>query len=205
MFPVGQKQQIRAELRELACRNTFDAEKKALAKFETALGAARSRVLCDKLSLVKSVARPLAEAWQKLKAGESVDPALLEIDHLDRFHRLHTAAELIRAAAGGDAKALKKLTRLEAAAQEEHDRINAALEKLAGITPAGEAAEPLSLAAELEAAIAGNFARSSAAAEAKPADPGQLQNEYLNAGLLAPEALEESFRRFDAACAKLRS
>lgn len=197
--------EIRAELRELACRNTFDAEKKALAKFETALGAARSRVLCDKLSLVKSVARPLAEAWQKLKAGESVDPALLEIDHLDRFHRLHTAAELIRAAAGGDAKALKKLTRLEAAAQEEHDRINAALEKLAGITPAGEAAEPLSLAAELEAAIAGNFARSSAAAEAKPADPGQLQNEYLNAGLLAPEALEESFRRFDAACTKLRS
>ena len=197
--------EIRAELRELACRNTFDAEKKALAKFETALGAARSRVLCDKLSLVKSVARPLAEAWQKLKAGESVDTALLEIDHLDRFHRLHTAAELIRAAAGGDAKALKKLTRLEAAAQEEHNRINAALEKLAGITPAGEAAEPLSLAAELEAAIAGNFARSSAAAEAKPADPGQLQNEYLNAGLLAPEALEESFRRFDAACAKLRS
>lgn len=196
--------EIRAELRELACRNTFDAEKQALAKFETALGAARNRALCDKLSLVKSVARPLAEAWQKLKTGEAVDLSLLEIDQLDRFHRLHTAAELIRAASGGDAKALKKLSRLEAAAQEEHDRINAALEKLAGITPGGENAAPLSLAAELEAAIAGNFAKSSAAAEEKPADPDRLQSEYLNAGLLAPEALEESFRRFDAACAKLR-
>lgn len=195
--------EIRTELRELACRNTFDAEKKALAKFEAALGSARSRQLSDRLSLVKSVARPLAEVWQALKSGETVDPEKLEIDHLDRFHRLHTAAELIRAAAGGDAKALKKLSRLEAAAQEEHDRINAALEKLAGITPAGEAAAPLSLAAELEAAIAGNFAKSSAAAEAKPADPGQLLNEYLNAGLLAPEPLEESFRRFDAAYAKL--
>ena len=28
-------------------------------------------------------------------------------------------------------------------------------------------------------------------------------SEYLNAGLLAPEPLEESFRRFDAAYAKL--
>ena len=195
--------EIRAELRELACRNTFDAEKKALAKFDAALGAARSRALNDKLALVKSVARPLAQAWEQLKSGGTVDLALLDSDHLDRFHRLHTAAELIRAAAGGDEKALKKLSRLELSAQEEHDRINAALEKLAGITPAGQETAPLSLAAELEAAIAGNFAKSSAAAEEKPADPGRLLNEYLNAGLLAPEALEKSFRRFDAAYAGL--
>ena len=67
-----------------------------------------------------------------------------------------------------------------------------------------EAAPALDLAAELQAAIAGNFAKSSARAVEKVVDPKQLLSEYLNTGLVDAETLERSFERFDNAYGKLR-
>ncbi len=196
---------IRGELRELACRNTFELERRTFERFEKALAAARGRVLTDKLALVKSVARPLAAAFDALKRGDAVEEAALQIENLERFPKLHSAAALIRSAAGGDAKAAEKLDRAVAAARVEHDRICAALEKLVGVEDGSTAMKPeVSLADELQAAIAGNFMRSDAKAVEKSVDPKQLLAEYLNAGLLGERELEASFERFDRAYGKLR-
>ena len=117
-------------------------------------------------------------------------------DDLAKFSKLRTAAKYIAAKRTGDAAAAEKLDKALAASRSEHERILSALEdKDSGQT------EALSLAAELEAAILGNFASAQAAARKKEskADPRQLMTDYLNAGLLPAEELEESFRRFDAA------
>ena len=98
-----------------------------------------------------------------------------------------------------DAQALDKLNRQLAAAQAEHDRICSELEKLSG----AQAAEEDNLAAALEAAIMGNFAKAEAKAAAQAVDPNKLASEYLNAGLLLPDDLEASFARFDAAMSNL--
>ena len=65
--------------------------------------------------------------------------------------------------------------------------------------------DALALAAELTAAIAGNFAASSAhESRPKSIDPKQLLAEFANAGLLERDALEASFERFDNAYGKIR-
>lgn len=197
--------EIQRELRELACRRTFDQEKKACARFEQALSGARKRVLVDKLTLAKTVARPLAAAFSALKRGETVDEASLAVEHLDRFGKLNSAAQLLKSAIAGDAKALEKLEKQAVAAEADQNRICSELEKLVGVKQEPEEAAPaLDLAAELQAAIAGNFAKSSARAVEKVVDPKQLLSEYLNTGLVDAETLERSFERFDNAYGKLR-
>ena len=189
----------------MACRRTFDQEKKACARFEQALSGARKRVLVDKLTLAKTVARPLAAAFSALKRGETVDEASLAVEHLDRFGKLNSAAQLLKSAIAGDAKALERLEKQAAAAEADQNRICSELEKLVGVKQEPEEAAPaLDLAAELQAAIAGNFAKSSARAVEKVVDPKQLLSEYLNTGLVDAETLERSFERFDNAYGKLR-
>lgn len=201
---------IRRELRELSCRKTYPAEIKAGERFEAALGAARTRVLSDKLTLAKSVARSLAAAWEEVKSGAVLEEGRLAVENLDRFPKLSAAAQLIGQVAAGDEKAKEKLEKSFDSAMHEHKRICSELEKLVGIE-AEEEAKPaaddaLSLAAELTAAIAGNFAASNARAEArnKVVDPKQLLSEFVGAGLLEAADLEASFERFDRAYGKVR-
>lgn len=202
---------IRRELKELGCRKTFQSEIKAGERFEAALAAARGRQLTDKLTLAKSVARALAAAWADVKANGTLEEGRLAIENLDRFPKLASAAKLIGEAAAGDEKAKEKLAKAFDNAAEERGRITAALEKLVGIeskeeTAASAANDAMSLAAELTAAIAGNFAASNARAEAreKTLDPKQLLAEFASAGLLEADALEAAFERFDNAYAKVR-
>lgn len=200
---------IRRELKELGCRKTFQQEIKAGEKFENALAAARSRVIADKLTLAKSIARSLASAWEEVKAGTPLAEGRLAIDHLDRFPKLAAAAALIGQAAAGDDKAKAKLLKSFESAAAEHKRIISELEKLVGIESPGESKpavdDALALAAELTAAIAGNFAASSAhESRPKSIDPKQLLAEFANAGLLERDALEASFERFDNAYGKIR-
>ena len=182
---------------------------KAGEKFENALAAARSRVIADKLTLAKSIARSLASAWEEVKAGTPLAEGRLAIDHLDRFPKLAAAAALIGQAAAGDDKAKAKLLKSFESAAAEHKRIISELEKLVGIESPGESKpavdDALALAAELTAAIAGNFAASSAhESRPKSIDPKQLLAEFANAGLLERDALEASFERFDNAYGKIR-
>lgn len=202
---------IRRELRELGCRKTFQSEIKAGERFEAAATAARGRQLTDKLTLAKTVARALAAAWADVKANGTLEEGKLAVENLDRFPKLASAAKLIGEAASGDEKAKEKLAKAFDNAAEERGRITAELEKLVGIESKEAAASPaaadaMSLAAELTAAIAGNFAASSARAEAreKTLDPKQLLAEFASAGLLEADALEAAFERFDNAYAKVR-
>jgi len=202
---------IRRELRELGCRKTFQSEIKAGDRFEAALTAARGRQLTDKLTLSKTVARALAAVWEEVKANGTLEEGKLAVENLDRFPKLASAAKLIGEAASGDEKAKEKLARSLENAAEERGRITAELEKLVGIeskeeTAASAANDAMSLAAELTAAIAGNFAASSARAEAreKTLDPKQLLAEFASAGLVEADALEAAFERFDNAYAKVR-
>jgi len=202
---------IRRELKELGCRKTFQSEIKAGERFESAITAARSRQLTDKLTLAKNVACSLASAWEEVKANGTLEEGRLAIEHLDRFPKLAAAAKLIGEAAAGDEKAKEKLAKSFENAAEERDRVTSALEKLVGIESKEEAAasaanDAMSLAAELTAAIAGNFAASNARAEARErtVDPKQLLAEFVNAGLLEADALEASFERFDNAYGKVR-
>lgn len=190
--PAGnaRAKEIREELRSLACRNTFAAERAAFDKFEKAMDAYRKQEKANMLGQLKTFAMSIALAM----ADDSLE--LPAEDDLAKFSKLRTAAKYIAAKRTGDAAAAEKLDKALAASRSEHERILSALEdKDSGQT------EALSLAAELEAAILGNFASAQAAARKKEskADPRQLMTDYLNAGLLPAEELEESFRRFDAA------
>ena len=112
---------------------------------------------------------------------------------------LSSAAKLIAAAVDGDAKALEKLNRQISGARQEHERICSELEKLSG----AQESDSDNLAAALQAAIMGNFAKDEARAAAQAIDPNKLASEYLNAGVLPSEELEASFSRFDAAMSRV--
>ena len=201
---------IRSELRELGCRNTFDAEKKAFEKCERALAAFRSRALTDKLALLHAVGSAAAKLYDRIRNGEEVEDGAFEIEYLDRFPRLHNAVALMKSARSGDAKALEKLGRQVENARHEHERVIAELEKIVGISSSSQTAsspvdDAAALAAELAAAIAGNFGSGSVkAVSARPSDPKQLLTEYLAAGLLPEEEFAASIARFEAAYGKVR-
>lgn len=201
---------IRRELRDLGCRKTCRDEIKAGERFETALASSRAQLLLSKLALAKSVARALASAWECVKSGAGLEAGRLAIEGLEHFPKLSVAAQLIGQAATGDERAKEKLEKAFVSAMREHKRICSQLENLVGIEPAA-AGNPvpddaLSLAAELTAAIADNFAASNtrSGARNKLADPKQLLSEFADAGLLEEADLEDSFARFERAYAKLR-
>ena len=184
-------------MQELDCRETAADSRKASETFDAALSETRKKETRAKGDLGREVARELAAAADKLLAGEKFEftaPAAAEM-----FPKLASAAKLIASALEGDTKSAEKLNRQIAAARAEHERICSELEKLAG----AQENEEENLAAALEAAIMGNFAKDEAKAAAQKIDPNKLASEYLNAGLLPGDELESSFARFDAAMSKL--
>ena len=194
---MGRAREIKERLQELDCRETAGAVRKASQAFDAALAESRKKETRAKGDLGREVARELALAVDKLLAGEKFEfapPAAAEV-----FPKLSSAAKLIAAALGGDAKALEKLNRQIAAARQEHERICGELEKLSG----AQESEADNLAAALQAAIMGNFAKDEARAAAQAIDPNKLASEYLNAGILPSEELEASYSRFDAAMSRV--
>jgi hypothetical protein len=194
---TGRAREIKDRLAELDSRETAAAVKTAVAKFENALKETRKQETRAKGDLVREVARDISAAAEKALKGETFEftpPAAAEM-----FPKLSSAAKLIADILAGDTKSVEKLNRHLTAAGAEHDRICSELEKLSG----KEEPEEENLAAVLQAAIMGNFAKAEAKAAAQAIDPNKLASEYLNAGLLLPEALEASFVRFDAAMSKL--
>ena len=194
---MGRAREIKERLQELDCRETAGAVRKASQAFDAALAESRKKETRAKGDLGREVARELALAVDKLLAGEKFEfapPAAAEV-----FPKLSSAAKLIAAALGGDARALEKLNRQIAAARQEHERICGELEKLSG----AQESEADNLAAAVQAAIMGNFAKDEARAAAQAIDPNKLASEYLNAGILPSEELEASYSRFDAAMSRV--
>ena len=194
---MGRAREIKERLQKLDCRETAGAVRKASQAFDAALAESRKKETRAKGDLGREVARELALAVDKLLAGEKfefVPPAAAEV-----FPKMSSAAKLIATALGGDARALEKLNRQIAAARQEHERICGELEKLSG----AQESEADNLAAALQAAIMGNFAKDEARAAAQAIDPNKLASEYLNAGILPSEELEASYSRFDAAMSRV--
>ena len=185
--------EIREEFHKLSCRATMAAEKAALDKFGTAFEIAKRREKESLFEQLESLAMQVASAWKNNEIP------LPEDSVLEKYPKLRNAAKLIKSLREGDSAAGEKLDKLAVSARSEHERIILALESLS----AEKQLEPVSLAAELEAAILCNFAAAEAAERKKKntATPKQLQSEYLNAGLLPEEELQASFKRFAAAFA----
>ena len=194
---LSRSREIREKLRELDCRNTAEEARKAAAKFDAALAETRKQENRAKGDMGREAARAIAEALDRVLAGEKFEftpPATTEM-----FPKLAGAAKLIAAVLADEPKALEKLNRQVASARQERERICAELEKLAG----KPAEEEENLAAALQAAIMGNFAKEEAKEAAKAIDPDKLASEFLNAGAVPSAELEASFLRFDAAMSKL--
>ena len=189
---LSRAQEIREEFHKLSCRATITLERAVLDKFGKALESARRKEKETLFEQLKALAMQVAAAYKDAECALP-DDAVLE-----KFARLRSAAKLIAGIRSGDESCGDKLEKQIASARSEHARIISALEDMG----AERQQEPLSLAAELEAAILGNFASVQAAErKKKTADPRQLKQEFLNAGLLPADELEESFRRFEAAFA----
>jgi|GEM_PF-916282 len=194
---LSRSREIREKLRELDCRNTAEEARKAAAKFDAALAETRKQENRAKGDMGREAARAVAEALDRVLAGEKFEftpPATAEM-----FPKLAGTAKLIAAVLADEPKALEKLNRQVASARQERERICAELEKLAG----KPAEEEENLAAALQAAIMGNFAKEEAREAAKAIDPDKLASEFLNAGAVPSAELEASFLRFDAAMSKL--
>ena len=174
--------EIRSELENNGCRNTRDLERRAINTFDKALNAARRAGMGDRLNAFLSAARRLAAA---VAAGERPEPG----DYAD-FPRLTAALNSYLA---GDTA---KLERHYASSRREYQRIISELEKLSDPAPAASGAD--SLAAELQAAILGNFAREEAMAARRNISPEKLYDEFRSGGLLPSEELEATFSCFEA-------
>ena len=194
---LSRSREIREKLQFLDCRNTAEEARKAAAKFDAALAETRKQENRAKGDMGREAARAVAEALDRVLAGEKFEftpPATTEM-----FPKLAGAAKLIAAVLADEPKALEKLNRQVASARQERERICAELEKLAG----KPAEEEENLAAALQAAIMGNFAKEEAREAARAIDPDKLASEFLNAGVIPSAELEAFFLRFDAAMGKL--
>lgn len=180
--------EIREELRTLACRTTFDAEKQAMHRFDRAVAERRGRENLTRFDSFRNTARAVAAAYQAVRSGaELPEPP----PDLARFPKLEQAFQII------EAGELDRLNQLMAAAAADQQRIIA---ELTG-NPAGNPA-PQSLAAELEAAILGNFARKEAGAAARTVDPNRLLTEFIATGLRPAAELETALSDFERAFQK---
>ena len=195
--------EIRRRLDELNTRNTAAAEHAAFDAFDRALDAARSKEAGEKFALCCETVSELARRNAMREAGEALPEEA--VANLELFPKAGQFARLLTAAAAGDAKAAEKIGRHFTAARAEYSEIVGEMEALAGIGGGAEAkSEPLSLAAELEAAITGNFARAEAkSAGKKKSTPAELRQRFLSAGVLPAVEFEEFRRRFEAAAEKL--
>ena len=186
--------EIRARLRELACRETRNAEQTVLRRFDEALDTARQEEQRERERNSDAVAMELADVLAAWRAGET--PEVPPPEKFAGYAKLQTFAAALSAAVSGDGKAAEKVEKLVSAARSERERICSELEKLAGT---GKSEAPvLDLAQELQAAMLGNFGKG-ARDERASADPHRLCAEFAAAGVVPPEELRAFQERFAAA------
>lgn len=188
--------EIREELRNLSCRDTRSAEENALRDFDKALDEFRRNEQRKKEESSDEIAMSLALCLSAWKNGETPEVPLAE--NFAGFAKLQTAAALLGSAINGDAKAAEKLEKHIISARKERQEICDELDILAGNGKKADA--PVDLASELQAAMLGNFGKSSPAANS-PAkrDPRQLCAAFAACGVIPADELSELQQRFNAA------
>ena len=169
---------IREEFAALNCRKLAGAMEKAESDFATARKAAEKAAGKTRWKDFVSAAR---EAARLLGDSSAEIP-----ETLAKFPKLKQSAEAARAE---DPAAWKKLS---AHAERECARIVAEAEALTG--GGKDKAKPADLAAELEAAIMGNFARREAEAQQPKRTLDDLRREFMTLAALPPETLETALR-----------
>lgn len=188
--------EIKEELRNISCRETRFDEQKVWQKFEAALAKVREAERQKRIAASGDAVLELAALYSKFLAGEAVE--LPEDGSWSAFPKLQSFAVLLSAAVSGDAKAAEKLAKQSAAALAEREAICAKLEKLAGNKSDDAADQPLSLAMELEAAMMGNFGKSSAKSAMPVEDPKVLAADFAACGIVPVEKLAGLQARVDA-------
>ena len=187
--------EIKAQLAANACRNTADAERKAIAAYEKALASSREVELKKEFLVFIDKAKLVAQAAQKAIAKEEFDVASLP--DCEAFARLQLAVrQLSELASGGDVEKFKKQLQANAVQRE---KVIADLELVVG---ADKQNNNVSLAQELEAAIFGNFAKAQAV-ERKPREAQYYINAFMACGATLPEEFDSELDRFQANLAKL--
>ena len=194
---LARTREIKDELRNLSCRETRFDEQKVWQKFESSLAKVREAERQKRLAASGDAVTELAALYSKFLAGETIQ--LPEDGIWTAFPKLQAFAALLSSAVSGDAKAAEKLAKQSAAALIERENICAKLEKLAGNKSGNSNDEPLSLAMELEAAMMGNFGKSSAKSSASEEDPKVLVADFAACGIVPAEKLAGLQARVDAA------
>ncbi len=170
--------EIRRRFDELGCRRLSGAMSKAERSFSDALREAEKQLQAERWEAYRTAARAASELLN--------DPAAPVPEQVMKFPRLAASIELARAAAG-DEKAAGQWKKQLARNESECARITAAAATVNGEVRHGGASGDL--AAELQAAIMGNFARREAEASRPRADLASLRREFMSLGALPAEAL----------------
>jgi hypothetical protein len=187
--------EIKAQLAENNCRNTFEAERKAIASFEKVLASSKELELKKEFVVFVEKAKVVSDIAKKAIAKEEFDVATLP--DCSSFARLQLAVrQLGELAQGGDIEKFKKQLQANAV---QRDKVIADLELVVGVENSNA---NFSLAQELEAAILGNFAKAQAA-ERKPREAQYYINAFISCGLTLPEDFALELDRFQANLAKL--
>jgi len=173
MAGAARARAIRDEFAALNCRKLTELMEKAEERFSLARKKAEKTAGANRWKEFVSAARAAA----KLVA----DPAAEIPEELSKFPKLKQSLEAARA------EDKTQWNKLAAHAEKECERIVAEAEKLRG---GAENAPALDLAAELQAAITGNFARREAEARKPKRSPDDLRREFMNLGALPSEKLE---------------
>jgi len=169
---------IREEFAALNCRKLAGAMEKAENDFAAARREAEKAAGKTRWKEFVAASR---------EASRLIGDTAAEIpETLEKFPKLKQSVEAARA---GDDAAWKKLS---AHAEKECARIVAEAEALRG--KGRDKAPAADLAAELQAAIMGNFARREAEAQKPKRTPDDLRREFMTLGALPPETLEAALQ-----------
>ena len=169
---------ILRRLDELNCRKFAAAAEKAERQYASARRAAEKQLQNARWGAYMEAARRASEL---LAAPEEPIP-----EAVAAFPKLASSLELARAAAVGDEKAAQQWKKLLANNEKECARISGEAEILAGKNSHNA---PADLAAELQAAILGNFARRESEARHPKTTPAELRREFMALGALPADAL----------------
>lgn len=170
--------EIRRRFDELRCRKLAAAMEQAESRFDKALRDAEKSAAAERWTLYADAIRSAARLLDNTDAIP---------ENVAAFPKLAASVELARQAASGDEKAAAQWKKHLAAAEKECARLLAEAEKLAGKN--AEAA-PVDLAAELQAAIMGNFARKEAESRQVKSTPQTLRKEFMALGALPAAQVE---------------
>ncbi len=193
--------ELKGQLRELNCHHLSDLEDKASQAFERRLAEEKRKFNADKLAIYKNHAETVARHYEQFLLDRSLDLSAIANLDLSMFAGLDNAVKLL---CGNDEKCCRKLEKQLEENRKNVKRICEELEKLAGGEPKKQPDSADALAAELAAAIAGNFAVGPVTVKKVKIDPNDLIEEYFRIGILPSEDLESSLLVIEKAKVSLK-